>query len=97
MTTNLAYDEARRYVVEGRLTVHEVTRLRGVVATVRGNSGLLYRVGNVHAVAHVGRRPAPRTTWLPTDRVETEQVRNPQSVLVTVQRNLELGVTRIVP
>ncbi|TFV66313.1 hypothetical protein E4P40_25485 [Blastococcus sp. CT_GayMR20] len=35
-------DEARRYLVEGRLTVRQVSR-SGVVAFVRGDSDLVYR------------------------------------------------------
>lgn len=37
-----AHDKGRRYLIEGRLTVRQVDRA-GVVAFVRGDSGLIYR------------------------------------------------------
>lgn len=37
-----AHDKGRRYLTEGRLTVRQVDR-SGVVAFVRGDSGLVYR------------------------------------------------------
>lgn len=37
-----AHDKGRRYLVEGRLTVRQASRA-GVVAFVRGDSGLVYR------------------------------------------------------
>jgi hypothetical protein len=52
--------------------------------------------GTVNAVTKVGRRDEPRTEWLPSDRIEREQVRDPDGRTVTVERNLELGVTRTV-
>lgn len=43
MTRESAHDKGRRYLVEGRLTVRQVTRA-GVVAFCRGDSALVYRV-----------------------------------------------------
>jgi uncharacterized Zn finger protein len=42
MTRENAHDKGRRYLVEGRLTVRQVSHT-GVVAFVRGDSGLVYR------------------------------------------------------
>jgi len=52
--------------------------------------------GTVNAVVSLGRTPEERTEWLPTDRIEREQVLDPDGELVTVERNLELGASRIV-
>ena len=52
--------------------------------------------GTVNAVTLTGRRPEPRTEWLPTDRIERETVTGPDGKPVTVERNLELGASRIV-
>lgn len=43
MTRENAAAKGRRYLVEGRLTVRQVDRTRGVLAHVRGDSGLTYR------------------------------------------------------
>ncbi len=42
MTRESAHDKGRRYLTEGRLAVRQVDR-SGVIAFVRGDSGLLYR------------------------------------------------------
>lgn len=42
MTRENAHDKGRRYLVEGRLTIRQFDR-GGVVAFVRGDSGLVYR------------------------------------------------------
>lgn len=44
----------------------------------------------------VGRAEGPRTEWLDTDRTETYQQVGPDGKLVTVERNLELGDSRII-
>jgi hypothetical protein len=38
-----ANDKARRYLAQGRLTIRNYSRTNGVVADVRGDSGLVYR------------------------------------------------------
>ncbi|MCZ2804334.1 hypothetical protein O2W18_04400 [Modestobacter sp. VKM Ac-2983] len=43
MTRENAAAKGRRYLVEGRLTIRSANRAGGVVAIVRGDSGLLYR------------------------------------------------------
>lgn len=43
MTRENAHDKGRRYLVEGRLTVRQASRASGVIAFVRGDSGLVYR------------------------------------------------------
>jgi uncharacterized Zn finger protein len=43
MTRERAHDKGRRYLTEGRLTIRSFSRTEGVVAVVRGDSGLLYR------------------------------------------------------
>lgn len=43
MTRESARDKGRRYLVEGRLTIRSANRAGGVVAVVRGDSGLVYR------------------------------------------------------
>ena len=43
MTRESAHDKARRYLAEGRLTVRQLDRSSGVIAMVRGDSGLVYR------------------------------------------------------
>ncbi len=43
MTRESAHDKGRRYLVEGRLTIRAYSRTAGVVALVRGDSGLVYR------------------------------------------------------
>jgi uncharacterized Zn finger protein len=42
MTRESAHDKGRRYLIEGRLTVRQVSH-NGAVAFVRGDSGLVYR------------------------------------------------------
>jgi uncharacterized Zn finger protein len=44
VTTESAHDKARRYLGDGRLTIRQFNRSSGVVAFVRGHSGLTYRV-----------------------------------------------------
>ena len=41
-------------------------------------------------------KPAPLRDWQPEDRVERVEVPGPNGAQVTVERNLELGETRIV-
>jgi len=48
------------------------------------------------AVQVIGVAPQPRTTWLPTDRIERETKTRPNGTTFTVERNLETGVTRTV-
>ncbi len=43
MSRESALDKACRYLVEGRLTIRQADRTRGVLAHVRGDSGLIYR------------------------------------------------------
>ena len=43
MTRESAHDKGRRYLVEGRLTIRQFNRTSGVIAMVRGDSGLMYR------------------------------------------------------
>ena len=43
MTRESAHDKGRRYLTEGRLTIRSANRAGGVVAIVRGDSGLVYR------------------------------------------------------
>ncbi len=43
MTREGAHEKGRRYLVEGRLTIRAYSRAAGVVAFVRGDSGLVYR------------------------------------------------------
>ncbi len=43
MSRESAHDKGRRYLVEGRLTIRAYSRAAGVVAFVRGDSGLVYR------------------------------------------------------
>ncbi len=38
-----ANDKARRYLAQDRLTIRNYSRTNGVVADVRGDSGLVYR------------------------------------------------------
>jgi hypothetical protein len=43
MTRENAAGKGRRYLIEGRLTIRSFSRTEGVVAIVRGDSGLVYR------------------------------------------------------
>ncbi len=43
MTRENAAAKGRRYLTEGRLSVQQADRTRGVLAHVRGDSGLTYR------------------------------------------------------
>lgn len=43
MTRESAHDKGRRYLTEGRLTIRQYSRTSGVIAMVRGDSGLMYR------------------------------------------------------
>ncbi len=43
MSRESARDKGRRYLVEGRLTIRQADRTRGVLAHVRGDNGLVYR------------------------------------------------------
>ncbi|HEX8508038.1 MAG TPA: hypothetical protein VF635_00870 [Propionibacteriaceae bacterium] len=49
------------------------------------------------ATVSIGRVPGgPRTEWLDSDRTETYEQVGPDGRLITVQRNIELGETRII-
>lgn len=43
MSRENAHEKGRRYLAEGRLTIRSANRAGGVVAVVRGDSGLIYR------------------------------------------------------
>lgn len=68
-----------------------------IASSVRAKPGPeAVRAGTVNAVVSLGRTPAPRTEWLETDRIEREERTRPDGTPVTIERNLELGATRVV-
>lgn len=69
-----AHDKGRRYLTEGRLTIRAYSRAEGVIAVVRGDSGLIYRA-----------EWSPDLGWLCNCPARTDQCAHPVALrLVTV-------------